>query len=194
MRRKEGIEVEVLVEILGVEFGVTLRGGAVRKQRESEVQVLLENKREMFDGMRAYHESEIRHATHAVTMLLGIATAAGWAVTGILGGRWPEAQTAPLAWTTFVAVTVFALVVAITSHVKINNDHRMYAEFGREYVRVSERLGLFEADSRGGAVKRDTNIGEGAGYRKTQAVIWAFAMALIGLTSVFLIVALCLLV
>lgn len=41
-------------------------------------EALRENKREMFDGMRAraYHQSEISHTNHAITMLLAVAAGA----------------------------------------------------------------------------------------------------------------------
>jgi hypothetical protein len=44
---------------------------------------LAKNKREMFDGMRACHESEIHHANHAITMLLAIAAAVGAVVLAL---------------------------------------------------------------------------------------------------------------
>ncbi|MGV6818648.1 MAG: hypothetical protein ACWA44_15440 [Thiotrichales bacterium] len=39
---------------------------------EQDLDSLRENKREMFDGMRAYHQSEISHSNHAITMLLAL--------------------------------------------------------------------------------------------------------------------------
>lgn len=159
--------------------------------------VLLENKRECFDGMRAYHQSEISHANHAITMLLSIAAAMGAIVVAILFPERPPTHVHEIVWGLFVTVVVLAGTIGGTAHIKISADHDVYASFGAEYVRTCTLLGLYAkdpADSERGAVVVPTaikicgTIGQGKGYRKTQGIIWAFAGALAGITLFFAIV------
>lgn len=148
---------------------------------------LTENKREMFDGMRAYHQSEISHANHAITMLLAIAGAAGAVVSAILFSehlvsQHPLIDITKIAWGLFITVAVLALTIATTVHIKISGDHDAYAAFGKEYVETSKRLGFYTEPDK---IKTDDKIGESKGYRRTQKIIWSFAIVLIVLTLVF---------
>lgn len=148
---------------------------------------LSENKREMFDGMRAYHQSEISHANHAITMLLAISAAAGAVVLAILFPQTTPNHVLEIAWGLWAVVSLLALTIAITAHIKISGDHKVYARFGKEYVDTCDRLGFYSTDALGNetGLKTDRNIGQGTGYRKTQAIIWAFAVVLIVLTFLF---------
>lgn len=141
---------------------------------------LEQNKREMFDGMRAYHESEISHANNAITMLLAIAGGAGAVVLAILFPHDPPAHIREIAFGLFLFVLLLGLIVAWSTHSKISADHARYAEFGAEYVATSKLLGFYSS-----GLKTHENIGQGKGYRKTQIIIWAFASALICLTLGF---------
>jgi hypothetical protein len=152
---------------------------------------LAENKREMFDGMRAYHQSEISHANHAITMLLAIAGAAGAAVLAILFPESPPPYTNEIAWGLGIAVTVLALTIATTTHIKISGDHRAYASYGDEYVKTARLLGFYDDvvpiknSSRKATIKTNPKIGHGKGYRRTQFIIWSFSIVLIALTWMF---------
>lgn len=162
-------------------------------------ETLRENKRECFDGMRAYHQSEISHANHAITMLLAMAAAIGSVVVAILFPDNTPAHVREIAWGLFAVAMILGGTIAGTAHIKISEDHTVYATFGREYVLTSERLGLYEsgpATTDGQSVKQDavkTNrtIGQGTGYRKTQGIIWAFAGALTALSLFFAIAISC---
>jgi hypothetical protein len=161
------------------------------QQEKPTMSDLADNKREMFDGMRAYHQSEISHANHAITMLLAIAGAAGAVVLAILFPRTMPAHIHEIAWGLFVTVLVFALAIAITAHIKINGDHGAYAKYGKEYVETSRLLGFYEktipvdGSAKKVSLKSDEGIGQGKGYRKTQMIIWTFAAVLIALTFMF---------
>jgi hypothetical protein len=162
--------------------------GAEEKPTGSD---LADNKREMFDGMRAYHQSEISHANHAITMLLAIAGAAGAAVLAILFPETPPPYTHEIAWGLGLAVTALALTIAITTHIKINGDHKAYAAYGDEYVRTSRLLGFYDevvpikGSKQKKAIKASQTIGQGRGYRRTQFIIWSFSIVLIALALTF---------
>lgn len=149
---------------------------------------LAENKREMFDGMRAYHQSEISHANHAITMLLAISAAAGAVVLAVLFPQVTPNHVQEIAWGLWAVVSVFAVTIAWTAHIKISSDHQVYASFGAEYVKTCELLGFYgpvERSAQNAGIKTNRKIGQGKGYRKTQAIIWSFATELIALTFLF---------
>ena len=158
---------------------------------------LAENKREMFDGMRAYHQSEINHANHAITMLLAIAGAAGAAALAILFPQTPPTHITEIAWGLWITVAVFAFTIAVTAHIKINGDHATYANFGAEYVKTSRLLGFYDkilptdGPEEKTGIKTNLDIGQGKGYRKTQIIIWAFAGVLVVLTFLFAVILTC---
>ena len=157
-----------------------------------EEEVLRENKRECFDGMRSYHQSEISHANHAITMLLAMAAAVGAVIVAILFPQTPPAHVREIAWGLFIVVLVLGATIAGTAHIKLSGDHAVYAAFGAEYVKTSERLGLYNSATEGmEAIKTNKNIGQGKGYRKTQAIIWAFSGVLTVLTLLFAIAVSC---
>lgn len=150
---------------------------------------LRENKREMFDGMRAYHQSEISHSNHAISILLAIAGAAGAAVLAMLFPENPPVHLTEIAWGLFVVVAVLSFTVALTSHLKISSDHERYKDYGTQYMTTGKVLGFFDEQVQinGQTLKINTreNIGKGKGYRKTQAIIWSFAAELIFLAFLF---------
>ncbi len=151
---------------------------------------LRESKRELFDGMRAYHESEISHANHAITMLLAVAAGAGAVVLAILFPQTASPHQNEIAWGLFVVVAVLSVSIAGTAHFKIGADHKIYVNFGAEYVKTSELLGFYAAIQIGNtheALKKSRAIGQGTGYRKTQAIIWVFAGVVSTLTLAFAI-------
>ena len=86
-------------------------------------------------------------------------------------------------------VATFAFVIAATAHEKIGADHQRYADFGAEYVKTCQLLGLYEPLSRatGDSVvlKTSETIGQGTGYRRTQRKVWFFAGVLAALTLGF---------
>jgi hypothetical protein len=149
-------------------------------------QTLESNKREMFDAMRAYHASEISHANHAITIILSVAGAANAAAIAILFGDHPTQTPVAIAASLSGIVLPLVLVVALTTHLKIDGDHSQYAAHGREYVATCDALGLFEdlsANQR--AIKTNRDIGQGKGYRKTQGIVWAFAGLVSAMTLTF---------
>lgn len=163
----------------------------MNKQELPTMSDLSENKREMFDGMRAYHQSEISHANHAITMLLAIAAAAGAVALAVLFPQTPPRHVHEIVWGLWLAVTCFAGTIAWTAHVKINSDHATYAIFGAEYVKTSEALGFYQkgvgpdGTEQEVGLKLNRHIGRGEGYRNTQAIVWSFAAVLVMLVLLF---------
>lgn len=146
------------------------------------------NKREMFDGMRAYHQSEISHTNNAITILLAIGAAGGAVALALLFPQKAPINATWIAWATAGLVTVLALLIAWATHAKINSDHRTYEKFRSEYMRTSELLGYFK-DIRIGddeeSIKKRGTASQGKGYRRTQLIIWSFAGGISLLTIIF---------
>ncbi len=155
---------------------------------------LIKNKRECFDGMRAYHQSEISHTHHAITMLLSIVAVVSTVAVAILFPERPSPHAAVIAWGLFIAALILGGTVALAAHIKIKRDHRVYATFGTEYMKTAVLLGFY-GDSKElpkskdeipqNAIKQSITIGQGPGYRKTQRIIWSFYGALLVLTLMF---------
>lgn len=167
-----------------------LLGSTMTTSEKPDLDSLRENKREMFDGMRAYHQSEISHANRAITMLLAIAGAAGAAILAMLFPEKPPEHLTVIAWGLFVVVLLLSVAVALTSQLKINSDHNTYEAYGTEYVITSKLLGFYDEVQVNGETKKiktNEDIGKGKGYQKTQIIIWSFAGGLIILTFLFAI-------
>jgi hypothetical protein len=158
------------------------------KPKLPDIEALRENKREMFDGMRAYHLSEISHANHAITMLLGVAAAAGAVALAFLFPQQPVVHAHIILWGLAAVVAVVCSTIALTTCIKIGADHEIYANYGTEYVKTSVLLGFYDPVEIEGAstlLKLSREIGKNRGYRKTQWIIWAFAAVNSILTFLF---------
>jgi hypothetical protein len=144
---------------------------------------LRENMRENFDGMRAYHQSEIAHTNHAIAMLVAIAGGVGAVTIALLLPNHPLHHVRTIAWEVFGAVSALALTVALTAHIKIEGDISSYRTIGAEYVRSAMALGLYDELEQGAgqasAIKQVTTIGQGRGYYRTLAIVWSFAAILV---------------
>ena len=148
----------------------------------------VENKREMFDGMRAYHASEISHADRAITVLGAVAGAAGTVIVATLFPQTPLHHLSEIAWGLWLTVTLLAFTIAFTTHRKIDADHKRYATFGGEYVKTCQLLGFYDnvlIENETTSIKTEKEIGTGQGYRKTQRIIWSFAGAVVVLVLLF---------
>lgn len=97
-------------------------------------------------------------------------------------------------------VSTLGGAIAIFAHTKISGDHDVYASFGAEYVKTSERLGLYANScvtlNDGQTIvqppiKTNRSIGQGAGYRKTQIIIWIFAGVLVLFSLLYAITVSC---
>ena len=139
------------------------------------------NKREMFDGMRAYHQSELSHKSDAIS-ILGRIVALAAAVYGVLIGiaTSPEVQAAAIIMVSTISGVAICFIiyrVVKATNNKIYQDHLVYWKYGNEYVKESRRLGLMEEETVYGYKQKIKDIdpahppGSGKGYEHTQKII-----------------------
>lgn len=143
----------------------------------------LEHKREQFDAMRAYHESEISHTNHAITMLLAIAGGAGAIVLATLFPQSPIEHLPAIAFGLLAVVWIFGIAIAWTTSAKIDADHASYRKHGEAYDEARVKLGLIPT-----MPPQGQGTGEGTGYKKTEHIIWTFAALLCVLSLCFVAV------
>jgi hypothetical protein len=140
------------------------------------------NKREMFDGMRAYHQSEIAHKQDAVRMLTTLLAAAGAIFAAIIVPERPIPYAVLLSAVTALVATIFAWVIVGTTNRKIEEEHEIYARFGQEYSRACAVLGLFDpvvvGDQKHPAVKARGAIGQGEGWKHTRNIVRGLGTAI----------------
>ncbi|MCW8092123.1 hypothetical protein [Alteromonas sp. ASW11-130] len=104
------------------------------------------NKREAFDGMRAYHQSEIAHKKDAVDILKAILTTTivlyGGVLSVVISGNIDNSYAIYTGWTLVVLIGLsVALVVGVTNR-KIDEDNKRYRKYRDEYVLERKLLGL----------------------------------------------------
>jgi len=142
-----------------------------------------QNKRELFDGMRAYHSSEHQHKRDAINFLKTILTVSVGAQAALLGAVYtPELTVAHVEILALGIVFVTAVALFITCYFtnkKIEADHAVYAVFGEEYERFTKLLeidrNLTSLSGRitveGKILDPNKPIGSGEGYKKTMHII-----------------------
>lgn len=104
------------------------------------------NKREAFDGMRAYHQSEIAHKKDAVDILKAILTTTiilyGGVLSVAISGKIGVLYAIYTGWTLAVLIGLsVSLVVGVTNR-KIDEDNKRYRKYRDEYVLERKLLGL----------------------------------------------------
>ncbi len=137
------------------------------------------NKREMFDGMRAYHQSELAHKADAISMLKTILTGVGAVFAGVVVPSTTVPNAAWIAFLTAVAASAGTYLVVAGTNAKIDADHQRYADFGKEYVQTSQLLGLYDEVTSGthrAVLKTSQTIGQGGGYRHSQHILTRFGL------------------
>jgi Ca2+/Na+ antiporter len=97
-----------------------------------------QNKREAFDGMRAYHTSEIEHKGHTVevikTLLTVVVSAYGGLIALILDGKATRCQGIESAIVFFIFVVIVVWIVLHYTNEKIDRDHSRYEDHRSEYL------------------------------------------------------------
>ena len=139
------------------------------------------NKRELFDAMRAYHDSELAHKRDAIGMLTTLLTAIGAVFAAIIVPEKPIPYAGILAWSIAAVTGALAAVIVSSTNRKIQEDHRLYANFGDEYVRQCDALGLFDDIAIGEKrepIKERSRIGHGRGYVHTQRIVRSVGIAI----------------
>lgn len=107
-----------------------------------------QNKREAFDGMRAYHQSEIAHKGHTVevikTLLTVVVSAYGGLIALIVSGKVSRCNGVAAAVMFFACVAIVVYYVVRETNLKIDEDHNRYEDHRSEYL--AERR-LLQIDS-----------------------------------------------
>lgn len=158
---------------------------------EPDLESLRQDKREMFDAMRAYHASEINHTNHAITILLSITAAGGAVILSLLFADNQPNCISILIWGICFITIILSFAICLTTHLKLSYDHKTYTSFGKEYMVTSEILGFYSESDMSEylyPIKKSKKIGRGKGYRKTQIIIWSFG-GLLSLISLSIAIA-----
>ena len=138
------------------------------------------NKREMFDGMRAYHESELSHKRDCINLFRSIFTGTIAAYAAVLGSIFSEKlkldNVEPVAVSIFIIISFVTLILAIATNNKLAKDHSGYQRYLSEYAKECEYLGLrttfVTIENKSEAIKKiPLNPAAGPGYRYTQLII-----------------------
>ncbi|MDM8159161.1 hypothetical protein QUH73_04935 [Labilibaculum sp. K2S] len=117
-------------------------------QEEIYFEKHMRNKREAFDGMRAYHLSEIEHKKDAVEMIKTILTVTILVYGGMLGmiisGKVPLAffSSLCLALLLFCTVCFISYKIVSVTNLKISKDNARYRKYAEEYVKERDILEL----------------------------------------------------
>ena len=136
------------------------------------IKVLESNKKEMFEGMRAYHVSEREHKRDAMAIFAATLTTFGAVFAGVVAKE-PKHPICVMA----IASAIVLFVIwrtAVSTLRKIDADHNSYATYGSEYVRTSAQLDkLLPDDFR---LNKPTNVGQGRGYVATKRILIELAI------------------
>jgi hypothetical protein len=105
-----------------------------------------QNKREAFDGMRAYHQSEIAHKGHTVevikTLLTVVVSAYGGLIALVLSGKISRCNSIAAAGVFFGCVAFGVCYVIYETNKKIDKDHDSYENNRSEYLAERSLLGI----------------------------------------------------
>ena len=154
------------------------------------------NKREAYDGMRAYHHSEIAHKKDAVDIIKTILTTTIILYAGLVGssvaGEIAVCLALVAAWLIAILVVIGVCTIVIFTNKKIDQDNKRYRKYRDEYVRERQFLGLEQDLSLNGYTsawveQQDPNR---TGYHHTKNILRAFAaivivVALVGVGFVY---------
>ncbi|MEQ1544987.1 hypothetical protein [Methyloglobulus sp.] len=151
---------------------------------ENKIETHQQNKREAFDGMRAYHQSEISHKSHAIDVLKTIMTA----ILTIYAGLVVSVVTGKLASIVIIVTSILVcLATAICGHAivwatnkKIDQDNTKYEGFRDEYKTERRILCLEEELQKAGCASAwiQSQDRKKSGYSTTKLILNIFAWSL----------------
>ncbi|MGF1640772.1 MAG: hypothetical protein ACFCUO_07465 [Rhodospirillales bacterium] len=145
-----------------------------------------QHKREAFDGMRAYHQSEISHKKDAIDILKAVLTSILVVYGGIVGALITKQIEYRLAISISVIILIFILAIVIglvySTNEKIDQDNKRYRSFRKEYINEIKALNL-ESDRIQNKLESAwaDNIDESkTGYHYTKVIIRLFGILVVG--------------
>jgi hypothetical protein len=148
-----------------------------------------QNKREAFDAMRAYHQSEIAHKAHTVevikTLLTVVVGAYGGLIALILKAELAPSYAQATAALLLLGVSGTVLYVVCKTNEKIEADHQAYEAHRAEYLAERQLLKIDEVFAPIGYQThwRPRDVDHPSGYsftkRITVALGWIVVLAAI---------------
>jgi len=181
----------ILCKIKDVD-AVTINGKYVVEHEASRSTHEL-NKREMFDGMRAFQQSELAHKADVLNFLKSILTGSiivyGFPIVALLKSesRVDKDAVGAFALITLIVVCGISAAACYFTNKKIEHGHSRYGDFLSEYARESKWLGLMDstvetADSHTPIKLIQLDVKAGDGYKETKRLIWVYGV-LVGLVA-----------
>ena len=154
------------------------------------------NKREAYDGMRAYHQSELAHKKDAVDILKTILTTSvvifGGLVGFVMSARINATIVIVAAWTIAVLISLAVGVIVFFTNKKIDEDNRRYRKYRDEYIKERELIGLEDDLKKAGYISAYVEAGcpEKTGYHHTKNILKSFGcivivVAIVGVVFVY---------
>lgn len=140
---------------------------------------------EAFQGMRAYHRSEIDHKRDAITVLTTVLAGNGGLVAAGFGGLENAAKIgwAPMlgvAVVVFLATAFLTIRIARETNAKIVADGDRYKEFKAQSIAAKTLLGLYaEITTEHGTETVLKPAQPGLGQAKTQRILDAFVLLVV---------------
>lgn len=162
-------------------------------EKQADDSVHIANMRQAFDGMRAYHNSEIAHKKDAIEILKTILTTTVLVYGGLVGLVVSQQIDGCFAFRTSI-VLIFCVILAVffiahITNIKIDNDNKRYRDFFKEYL-VERELLLVEEYVRKAGIIYPPHDPNKTGYHHTKKIIRRFGfiivtVAIIGSVFVF---------
>lgn len=136
-----------------------------------------QNKREAFDGMRAYHQSEIAHKKDAIDILKTILTSSLSLFTGLLAtvfvAKIDTTYILYVSWIVTALVGVAAWNIVHSTNRKIDQDHARYQKYAQEYTLERRIIGLEDDLEKQGHTSAWVAVTQGgkSGYHHTKNIL-----------------------
>ncbi len=146
----------------------------------------LQNKRECFDGMRAYHQSEIAHKKDTIEILKSILTTIvlvyGAIIGAIITKSIESVALVVVSFFTLILIAISVLSITYVTNNKIDKDNARYRKYEEEYVIERQIIGLesellkLNHESVWIDKTKDKNK---TGYHHTKLILWVFSVIII---------------
>ena len=154
------------------------------------------NKREAYDGMRAYHQSELAHKKDAVDIIKTILTVIVIVYAGLAGsaltGKIDSNLAISASWIIAILVGIALSTIVFFTNKKIDEDNQRYRKYQSEYVKEREIIGLEKDLCNAGYISAwvEQQYPNRTGYHHTKNIIRAFAwivfiVAIVGVGFVY---------
>lgn len=158
------------------------------------ISLIAANKKESFDGMRAYHESEKSHLNNAIQLLWRSALPAISFPNFALLFATPKPDPIFLMVGSILVLSMSFVIVSAICYPAINKikgDHKMYQLFGKDYAKTCEILHFLEPIKLSGKTiqlkywEEDKGPGSGEGYKKSISILKRSADSVVAISFIY---------